>query len=96
MESLRICSGGNLFERRNKHYTKTLQPSITMVGSVDVTNTPTVTPNQYVTDKILHFLQLSSVSKDAMDDTLDNVEEVLSTTELDSHASSRPQRLRDQ
>ena len=80
-------SGGNLFGRREEHQTKTLQPKIEMVSNVDVSNTQTVTPNQYVIDKILHSLQLSSVSKDAMDDTLDNVEEVLSTTELDSHAN---------
>ena len=80
-------SGGNLFGRREGNQTKTLQPKIEMVSNVDVSNTQTVTPNQYVIDKILHSLQLSPVSKDAMDGTLDNVEEVLSTTELDSHAN---------
>ena len=87
MQSVSFDNGGNLFERRNKHNANKLQPELKRVSSVGVRNPLSVTPNQYLTDKILHFLQLSSVDKNVMNDTLNNVEEVLSTTELDSHAN---------
>ena len=103
MKSIYEFGGRNLFERRDKHHAKTLQLTIQgisqlnahsadispdlstiIVSSVKVNETP----NQYVQDIILNFLQLSSVdeNENKKNDTSYDVENV-STTELDSHAN---------